>query len=143
MLIDKYNTFAQNEDFSGSGTTTKLGDAIDLVAYPSDMGEGYPYYFVALITADMTAGTSIKVNLVTADDDALSTNAVVLMSSKVVAQADAVAGTKLLVAPLPKADYARYLGITVTRAGTSTAGDLTAFLTQDPPNWRAYPEANS
>lgn len=143
MILDKLNAFALQEDFFGGAATAKVGDAVDLTATDSDMGEGYPMYFVALVTEDMAGGTSMQVNLVTADDDALSTNKVTLVSSAVVALADATAGAKLLMVALPKADYARYLGITVTRVGTSTAGALSAFLTQDPPNWRAYPEGNN
>jgi hypothetical protein len=140
MLIDTRTTFAWEEDFFGTAATAKLGEALDLTAHPTDMGEGYPLYLVVAITAAMVGGTSVAVNLVTADNAALSSNPVVLLSSATIAQASATAGVLALVVPLPKATYKRYLGITVTRVGTSTEGALSAFLTQDPPAWRPYPE---
>lgn len=138
MIIDKLNAFALKTDFFGSAGTEQLGDAIDLGAFPTDMGEGLPYYLVALVTTAMAGGTSVQVNLVTADNDALTAAPVTLLSSAVIPVADATAGARVLMVAIPKADYKRYLGITVTRVGTSTAGALSAFLTQDPPNWRAY-----
>jgi hypothetical protein len=143
MLIDTRSTFAWEEDFFGAAATAKVGEAMDLTAHPTDMGEGYPLYLVIQITTAMVGGTSVAFNLVTADNAALSSGAVTLLSSAVIAQASATAGTVVLVVPLPKADYKRYLGLTATRVGTSTEGAVSAFLVQDPPNWRPYPEGNN
>lgn len=140
MLIDTRSTFAWEEDFFGAAGSAKIGEAMDLTAHPTDMGEGYPLYLVVQISTAMTGGTSVAFNLVTADNAALSSGDEVLLSSAVIAQASATAGTLALVVPLPKAEYKRYLGVTATRLGTSTAGAVSAFLVQDPPNWRPYPE---
>jgi len=140
MIMDKLTAFALKQNFFGTAATAKIGDALDLTAFPTDMGEGYPMYLVVLVTTAMAGGTAMTVNLVTAANAALDSGPVTLLSSAAVAQAAATAGTQVLVVALPKASYKRYLGVTVTRTGTSTAGAISAFLTQDPPSWRAYPE---
>ena len=139
MLIDTRSTFAWEEDVDGSAGTAKLGEAMDLEV-EANQGEGYPLYLVILFTTTTAGGTSTAYNLVTADNAALDSNPVTLLSTPVYAVASGVAGVYAIVVPLPKADYKRYLGITVTRVGTVTAGAVSAFLVQDPPAWRAYPE---
>lgn len=140
MLIDKNSTFAWQTNFFGAAATAKIGDAMNLTAFPTDMGEGYPLYLVTLITTAMVGGTSVQFNLVTDSSEALTTAPVTLVSSSVILTAEAIAGSNPLIVALPKADYKQWLGLTVTRVGISTAGAVSAFLTQDPPNWRAYAE---
>lgn len=140
MLIDTRTTFAWEEGVDGSAGTVKLGEALDLTAFPTDMGEGYPLYLVILFTTTTAGGTSTAYSLVTADNAALSSNPVTLLATPAIPVASGVAGTMAIVVALPKANYKRYLGVNLTRVGTVTAGAVSAFLVQDPPNWRAYPE---
>lgn len=142
MLIDQRTTFAWEEDVDGTAGTVKLGEALDLTV-ASNMGEGYPMYLVILFTTTTAGGTSTAYNLVTADNAALDSNPVTLLTSPVYPVAAGVAGVQAVVVAIPKAAYKRWLGITVTRVGTLTAGAVSAFLTQDPPAWRAYPEGNN
>lgn len=139
MLIDQRTTFAWEEAVTGTAGTVKLGEALDLTV-ASNMGEGYPMYLVVLFTTTTAGGTSSAYNLVTADNAALDSNPVTLLTSPVYPVATGVAGLQAIVVAIPKAAYKRWLGITVTRVGTLTAGAVSAFLTQDPPAWRAYPE---
>lgn len=143
MLIDSLNTFADPENVFGSAGTAKVGDAIDLTVAPVDQGEGYPLWFWAAVSTSGTGGTSFAIELVTADNEALTTNPEVIYTTGAVTTANFTAGRMLAVVALPKRDYRRWLGMRVTRVGTSTAGAVKAYLVQDPPNWRAYPEANS
>jgi hypothetical protein len=142
MLIDTRTQFAENAAFDGGAGTVKHGDAIDLSVAPTDQGEGYPLFFVASIgTTAGAGGTSLAVNLVTADNEALDSNPVTLLSTPAIATASLTAGARLIAVPLPKATYKRWLGVTITRVGTLSAGTLRTFLVQDPPNWRAYKDA--
>jgi len=143
MLIDTRTRFAWATAVDGGAGTVKLGQALDLTAAPTDMGEGYPLYFVVNVSTTVSGGTSIAYELVTADNAALTTNPVVLLSTSAIAVASQVAGANLLVVPLPKANYKRYLGLRGVRVGTISAGAVNAFLVQDPPAWRAYPEGNN
>lgn len=142
MLIDTRTTFAYEEDVDGTAGTVKLGKAIDLEVL-ADQGEGYPLYFVALVSTAAAGGTSIAVNLVTADNAALDSNPVTLLSTPAIAIATLVAGYRIIAVAIPKASYKRYLGMTITRVGTVTAGAISGFLVQDPPAWRAYAEGNN
>lgn len=142
MLIDTRTTFAWETALAGSAGTAKIGDAIDL-SVESNMGEGYPMYLVISMSEAAAGGTSAAFNLVTADDEALTTNAVTLLSTGAIVTADLPAGALAIVVAIPKADYARWLGLTATEVGTFSAGSIRAFLTQDPPAWRAYPEGNN
>lgn len=142
MLIDTRTTFTYAGDVDGTAGTAKLGEAIDLEV-EANQGEGYPFYLVIQVATEVAGGTSVAYALTTADNAALSTNPVDLLTTGAVAVASQTAGAMLLVVPLPKADYKRYLGIRATRVGTVTAGAVRAFLVQDPPAWRAYPEGDS
>lgn len=142
MLIDQRTTFAWEEDVDGTAGTVKLGEALDLTV-ASNMGEGYPMYLVILFTTTTAGGTSTAYNLVTADNAALDSNPVTLLTSPVYPVAAGVAGVQAVVVAIPKAAYKRWLGITVTRVGTLTAGAVSAFLIQDPSAWRAYAEGNN
>lgn len=142
MLIDTRSTFAWEEAVDGGAGTVKLGEVMDLEV-EANQGEGYPLYLVVVVSTAVAGGTSIAVNLVTADNAALSSGEETLLSTPAVAVADLTAGAQVIAVALPKADFKRYLGITITRVGTVTAGALSAFLVQDPPAWRAYPEGNN
>ena len=139
MLIDTRTTFAFEEAVDGAAGTVKLGKALDM-SVAADQGEGYPLYLVILFTTTTAGGTSTQYNLVTADNAALDSNPVVLLGTPAIPVASGVAGTYAIVVAIPKANYKRFLGINLTRVGTVTAGAVSAFLVQDPPSWRAYPE---
>lgn len=142
MLIDERLTFAWDEEPEGSAGTTKLGKAIDL-GVEADQGEGYPLYLVIKIGAAMVGGTSINFQLVTDEADDMDTDEVVLFQTGAIVTAAMTAGATVAMIAIPKADYKRYLGILITEVGTFSAGTIKAFITQDPPNWRAYPEGNN
>jgi hypothetical protein len=146
MLIDTRTTFAWDvalPGIAGSAGTAKIGLALDLRAAPTDMGEGYPMYLVIVVGTAFAGGTSAAFNLVTADNVALSSNPVTLLSTPAITTANLPAGATAIVVAIPKANYKRYLGLTVTEVGDYTAGTIKAFLTVDPPAWRAYPEGNN
>jgi hypothetical protein len=142
MLIDERLTFAWDEAPEGSAGTTVLGDVIDLTE-EVDQGEGYPLYLVIKIGTATAGGTSIDFQLITADNAALSSGDVTLYSTGAIATAAMTAGATVAMIAIPKADYKRYLGMKITEVGTFSAGTIKAFITQDPPAWRAYPEGNN
>jgi len=142
MLIDTRTTFAWATAFpgiAGLAGTAKIGDALDL-SVVSDMGEGYPMYLVIQMSTAAAGGTSAAFNLVTADNEALTTNPVTLFSTGPIVTASLILNASVIVIAIPKADYKRWLGLTITEVGNFTTGAIRAFLTQDPPAWRAYAE---
>lgn len=144
MLIDSKLKFAAAAELGNTGTR-KIGKAVPLDVR-ADQGEGYPMYLVVLVSTTATSGgaSTLAVELVTADNSALTTDVEVLFTTPVVALAGLTAGTFLAVIPLPKALYRTYMGLReVVGTANFTGGAVTAFLTQDPPAWRAYAEGNN
>jgi hypothetical protein len=90
---------------------------------------------VSVPTAITDAGSdaTLTVTLESADDAALTTNAIVHFSTGALAFATySAAGTQIVAIRLPRALYRRYLGVRYTVAsGPFTAGAIDAFLTPD------------
>lgn len=148
MLIDKLTQFADGVALSTAApATAKFGSAINLVVAGLDQGEGYPMYLVVLVDTTATSGGSatLSIELVHADNDALTTNVAVLFATAAIPVATLVAGYLVAMVALPKGiEYKQYLGLRqVVGTAALTAGALNAFLTPDPQNWRAYPEGNN
>lgn len=140
MLIDKSLMFASSEDLVGSAGTAKLGDAFNIGA-AADQGVGNPLWLVAQIGNEALAGgTSVTLQLVTADNEALTTNPVVLSQSSAFVTAAGAVGASIWVTQLPSGSYKTWLGLRATEVGSFTGGTITAFLTPDPGLWRAYAE---
>jgi hypothetical protein len=148
MLIDKLNTFGLPVALNtGAAGTYVIGDQINLGPSPVNQGVGIPYYWyiataVAATSADSTATATFQ--LVGADNAALTTNPVVLMQTPAFIVTAMPANRFLFTAAIPFAQYKQFLGIRqVTGVQAITAGSIRSFLTQEPDQWRAYPEANS
>lgn len=143
MLIDKSWLFAQNEDLAGSAGTAKIGAAFD-ASVRADQGVGEPLWLVAMVGDEALAGgTSVAIQLVTADNEALTTNVTVLAQSATVLTAAGAIGASLWAIQLPSAYYRQWIGLRAVEVGTFSGGTITAFLTQQPDQWRAYAEGNN
>lgn len=143
MLIDKSWLFCDDEDLAGSAGTAKIGDAFDS-GVRADWGVGEPLWLVCLIGDEALAGgTSLTLQLVTADNEALTTNVTVVATSATVLTAAGTLGTTLWALQLPSTYYREWIGLRAVEAGTFSAGSVTAFLTQQPDQWRAYAEGNN
>lgn len=144
MLTDALNTFALAEATGNTGTRA-IGDVMDLSEVPGDIGAGRPMYFYAQVDTEIEAGAggTIVFQLVTADNDALTTNAEILFATAALDAATGVAaGTVLFNVALPSRTYRRYLGVReVVAVENTTAGKIDALLTEDLIAYRAYPQA--
>ena len=144
MLIDSRTTFGLPVALNTGGADTYvIGDQIDLTAFPVDQGVGIPFYWwVAVAAAATSAGSATATfQLVTAENAALTTNPVVMMTTPTFTVASMTLGKFLFAAPIPFGDYKRYMGIRqVTGTAAFTAGSINSFLTQEPDRWRPYPE---
>lgn len=142
MLIDKRSTFADNVLIPAAGTAV-FGDQIDLGVAGRDLGEGRQQYLVGVANVAAVGGTSIEPRLVTDDNSALS-SPTVLMSPGAVPLAQLTPARVFMLMPLPKSlIYERYLGISMITTGTFSAGRVTLFLTDTPPNWKPYAEGRN
>lgn len=124
--------------------TTDVGAGTEITPNTRlDVGAGEGVWFVVQVPVAITdAGSdaTLQIDLVTADDVGLSTNAQVVYSTGVMAfAAFNAAGTKLVAVRLPNFANRRYLGVRYTVAsGPFTAGAIDAFLTYDAVDAQRY-----
>lgn len=145
MLLDQLNTFAEAVATGNTGTRV-VGDVIDLGAVSRDLAAGHQVFVEVTVETAIAAGTNGTYQIVVthADNDALSTNAVnVLTSASFDAEAGIPAGTVLLRAALPSVDYKRYIGIReIVGTANTSAGAINAHLTFDLISYKSYAEAD-
>lgn len=145
MIMDKLNTFCEDEPAFGTAATRLEGDVIDLIDV-RDIGNGQPLYLIVTITTAWAGGTSANFQLASDATDAIATNGTASIHGQTgaIPVANLTAGkTFVIPAMIEGTAYERYLGVLVTTVGTTTAGAFTAFLSIDPTGWKAYPEAVS
>ena len=144
------------------GTGVLLGDVVDI-----DAEDQFPFNGQSLsvvVNCDTRiihagAESTCEFYIVTAENAALTTNAVIRARSGLIAVDDATAldvlvaaddyralenkiGGRLWNAELPPAKFHRYFGLFfIANSVTPTAGAVTAFLTQDPSAWRPFAAA--
>jgi hypothetical protein len=157
-ILDELLEFCDNVDVSATAGTALVGDVIDLGSQPQDLGSGEPMYLVIQTgaTSIITGGSAGTIQFQLASDAAAaiavngSASTHVLTPTYVTDGNDANAaaldaGGVIYVGALPTGAgvaYERYLGVLVTTATTTTtAGTINAFLTKDPKNWVALPDA--
>ena len=147
--IDSFLEFMDATDVSASTGTALVGNVVDLGLTGLDIGTGQPIYLVIQVTTAFTSGTTSTIQFQLASDAsatiATDGTATAHWISDDFADTDLVKGYQLVV-PVPsrQPDFERYLGILVTTGNAATtAGAVNAFLTMDPPAYKAYPDATN
>ena len=110
---------------TGTGNVLST-NTIDLLQN-RDIGEGNAVYARAVVGTAQAGGTSVEIQVVTADSADLATNLTVLGSSGAILTATLAAGYVVDIPVPPRLGSVgqRYLGIRYVIAGTSTAGTFT------------------
>jgi hypothetical protein len=142
MIIDKNLEFSDSQAVIASAISTNV---YDTGATPTlkDIGAVRPLYLVIQVDTTVTqagAGT----NTITFESDStenLATSATVHWSSGAIPKATLVAGYTRVI-PLPwEVLYERYMGVRYTTSENNTAGAYSAFITDSPALYHAYPDA--
>lgn len=141
MLLDVQNLVSDQQDLAQTAAAYLSDYSIDLgaagTAYPGgsvykNAGAGMPVCLLCQVVVAFSTGSSptLVVDLVVADNDALSTNLVVLHSTPAIAAATLVAGYQFFVGgTIPPNITKRYLGLRYTiGTATTTTGKITAGL---------------
>lgn len=136
-MLDRQNLFSNAQAVTALGATTST-DVIDLTARRRLPDLLHVQVQVGTTFTSAGAGT-LAVDMVTADDSGLSTNAEVFPLAGATALANLTAGTQLVTAGIPRRRLRRYVGLRYT-VGTAamTAGTVTAGLTPDVTDRTAY-----
>ena len=150
MILDERVEFADAVGVNAVAGTTVVGDVVDTGGDGLDGNSEDLYAVVQVSTEVITGGAAgtLEFQLVSADNDALTTNPVIhARSGSLVTDGtdanDALlkAGQYPMMVQLPRGTYKRYLGIRKVIATTTiTAGAVNAFLTMTPPAWKALAE---
>lgn len=129
MITDK---FLRVSDAQALTTTAVSTDTIDL-SIARDIGEGQDLFMNFAVTTALAGGTSVKFEVIQADNAALSSNVQVIGSSDAVLTAALVAGynTAVRINPQVASTGKRYLGARYTISGTYTSGNVTADVVTD------------
>ena len=116
------------------------GDAVsentyDMKSATADMHRGRQLYVVCFVTTTFAGGTSLAIQLVTDSAADLGTD-VVLVQTAAIVQASLTAGRQPIVIPVcdPDSVMTRYLGLAFDDTGAFTAGAITAYITENPPD---------
>lgn len=163
MIIDTLTTFAYDLPIhAAQGSNVVIGDQLDLLGLGLQEGSlgnqrdigisGIPVYLYMAVGSvefeadDVANPSAVTLQLVTADDSALTTNVEVVHTVTFSADAGGLnytPGTVLAQIVLPGEgpfQWRRYVGLRRTIASEDLAsGNLYAFLQLDPKGWRAYP----
>lgn len=120
-------------------TTAVSTDKVDL-SVARDIGEGTDLSMHFAVVTQLTGGTSVKFEVVVADDAAISTNVTVVGSSDAVLTAALVAGynTAVRINPQVASLGRRYLAARYTISGTYSAGAVTADIVTDIQDGRKF-----
>ena len=128
MITDK---FLRVSDAQALTTTAVSTDSIDL-GTARDMGEGTDLYMNFAVGTAFAGGTSVKFEVIMADNAALTSNPVVIGSTDAIVTASLVAAysTAVRINPQIKSLGKRYLGARYTISGTYSAGTITADVVE-------------
>jgi len=129
MITDKLLRVSTDQALTTTAVST---DTIDL-SVARDIGEGQDLYMNFAVTTALAGGTSVKFEVIQADNAALSSNVQVIGSSDAVLTAALVAGynTAVRINPQVASNGKRYLGARYTISGTYTSGAVTADVVMD------------
>ena len=129
MITDAYLKVSTEQALTTTAIST---DKIDL-SVARDIGEGENLYMHFNVDTALTGGTSVKFEVVVADDAAISSNVTVVGSTDAVLSAALVAGysTAVRINPIIASLGKRYLAARYTIVGTYSAGAVTAQIVHD------------
>ena len=144
MFLDERLEFADAVSVVAGVGTSLVGDVVPLSVARDVGGDGgtpdqlYVDFTVNALVVHV--GGTVKFELVSADDSALTVNPKVITATREFADTELVEGyiTRL---PLPPSfDYSLFLGVRkVIATAAVTAGSINAFLTRDQGTQKAYP----
>ena len=136
MIFDTQLLFADDQAVTATAISENVLQMRDMgtvygasAALTRDIGDGNPVPLLVQVTTTFATLTSLTITLESADNAALSTNAVVHWSSGAVAAASLVAGFQVPIRYLPKDIEKDYLGLRFTVGGSNaTAGKIKAGI---------------
>lgn len=133
MIIDQQNLFSDAQAITASANSTNVIDTLPGGQNTkSGIGDGEDITLFAQVGTTFATLTSLNVQLVSADDSALSTNAIVHYDSGAIAVANLTTKARVVQVDVPFGKFRRYVGLKYVVTGTNaSAGTMTAGLVKD------------
>ncbi|MEL6411297.1 MAG: Bbp16 family capsid cement protein [Pseudomonadota bacterium] len=136
MILDKTLTLAENQAITATAISENVINWPDVDVVPLEtgaihrnLGAGEEVPVLMQVTEDFAGLTSLTIELVTAQNAALTTGDVVLYTTPAIAVADLVAGYRTSMRWLPDTRMLRYFGARFTVGGANaTAGRVTVAI---------------
>jgi hypothetical protein len=148
MILDERVEFADATALSTAGTgAANVGDQVPLSVARNVGSVPRPLYLVIqMVAAAVGASGGVSFALVsdTSQPALVDGTATVHIQTKSIPVASLTAGAVVAVVPLPGEPpaYESNLSIQQNASGSAlSAGSINAFLTHDPKQWKAYPDA--
>ena len=147
MILDERTEFADATPLALSAGVVNIGDQIPLsVARNISAPGNVPLYLVIQVTTAITGGgTGVTFQLVSdsVNPPAVDGSATVHWASKSIPAANLLKDTVVAVVPIPGEPpaYETILGLQVNGQAAPAGGAINAFLTPNPKQWKAYPDA--
>lgn len=133
MIMDQQSLFSDAQAITGTANSSNVIDTLPSGGpnTKSGIGDGQDITLFAQVMTAFAGGTSVDIQLVSADDAALSVNPIVHYDTGVVALAALTAKARLIQVVVPDGKFRRYVGLKYTVVGTMTAGTITAGFVED------------
>jgi len=133
MIMDQQSLFSDAQAITASANSTNVIDTLPGGQNTkSGVGDGQNISLFAQVGTAFATLTSLNVQLVSADDAALSTNAITHFDSGAIPVASLTAKARIVGLDLPYGKYRRYVGLKYVVTGTNaSAGTITAGLVED------------
>jgi len=133
MILDQQSLFSDAQAITASANSSNVIDTLPGGQNTkSGIGDGQDISLFAQVGTAFATLTSLNVQLVSADDSTLTTNAIVHYDSGAIPVASLVAKARVVGLDLPYGKYRRYVGLKYVVTGTNaSAGTITAGLVED------------
>lgn len=128
MMLDNEALFSDTQAVTATANST---DVYDNGVGEGNIGAGQPLSFFTQVDEAFATLTTLTIQVIAADDEALSVNPVIVESSGPVAVADLIAGYRFA-GKLNLSEKKRYIGFKYTVGGSdATAGQVTSAILLD------------
>jgi len=133
MILDQQSLFSDAQAITASANSSNVIDTLPGGQNTkSGIGDGQDISLFAQVGTAFATLTSLNVQLVSADDSTLTTNAIVHYDSGAIPVASLVAKARVVGLDLPYGKNRRYVGLKYVVTGTNaSAGTITAGLVED------------
>ena len=145
MMMDYENQFSIAQKITGTAKSThvvqfvkpgefKIGDQVVTSRLPipyKDLGKGEQIQLHIQVVEDFVGGTSVQVELITADNADLDENPVTLATTAEIPVAQLKAGYVFNIDRIPLGATKQFIGLNYLVDGTPTAGAIDAGIVAD------------